>query len=992
MSDTEFPKNGPSDQEKDPTLETSFLGSDLTAGLAAAFGSEYGNDRSTRLNSSFYEPGAIIANRYRLIERIGEGGMGFVWYAEQLEPVKRKVAIKLIKPGLDSRSVLGRFEAERQALAMMDHPNIARVFDGGISETGHPFFVMELVRGTSITRWCDENKVDLRGRLELLIPVCQALHHAHQKGIIHRDIKPSNVMVAMFDGKPVPKVIDFGVAKAFGTSLTEESLHTAFGAVVGTAEYMSPEQAELNNLDIDTRSDVYSLGVLMYELLAGSPPFSRAEMADRGWHEVLRLIREVDPQLPSAKLSTSKMRANIATLRGTEPAALGKLLKSELDWIVMKSLEKERSRRYESAFAMAGDLQRYLVDEPVEACPPSRLYRTRKFVRRNFWVVVACAFIIGSLAAGIVGTSLGFIRAESQRKIAEQARSEADERAAGELAAKTEAQRLQKIAEEAEDAALESYRESTSDAIANLIGSKPELGPKERSYLENAYRRWQSFADRQGSDERSSNTRAQGNFHVGIVWARLGEHAKASTALEQSVSLWTALADRFPIKLHYKEDAAEARRLLAQALRAQGNPVAAEIELKKALQSLEDLVTKEPLQQRYRLKLGECQNAFAGLLKSQGRPEAENEYRQCLLTFENLAKDFPNERAYRFQVAQLQSNLSNFLAEAGNTTEPDRLFRAALATSRELLTYEREAPNYRHAVAERYISLGRFLRARLAKPSEAVEHLNAGIEILNELATELPSVPSYRAELADACIDVSQVLIQQGKLDSAETQLNRAIRGLDLLVSGAPRATRHQIDLSNSYGFMGKLLEARGNPTEALSWYNKAVETIKPVADRESSHGFAHQALSRRMTDRAFCLAQLGRDTPADWEAARDLIPKDGAPITQIQRSIMLLRAGKSAAATQEMNALIDAAQARIVTPPWTAIEWFDAACFFSLASREETNQQATNAARAVELLTRAVNAGFADIEHLKRDPDLSPLRELDEFKKLFENMENAGK
>ena len=902
MSDAESPENGPRNKDKDSTLESSFLRSDLTAGLAAAFGSERGTVSSGHLHSSLYESGAIIANRYRLIERIGEGGMGFVWYAEQLEPVKRKVAIKLIKPGLDSRSVLGRFEAERQALAMMDHPNIARVFDGGISETGHPFFVMELVRGTSITRWCDENKVDLRGRLELLIPVCQAIHHAHQKGIIHRDIKPSNVMVAMFDGKPVPKVIDFGVAKAFGTSLTEDSLHTAFGAVVGTAEYMSPEQAELNNLDIDTRSDVYSLGVLMYELLAGSPPFSRAEMADRGWHEVLRLIREVDPQLPSAKLSTSKMRASIATLRGTEPAALGRLLRSELDWIVMKSLEKERSRRYESASAMAGDLQRYLVDEPVEACPPSRLYRTRKFVRRNFWAVVACAFIIGSLSAGVVGTSLGFLRAESQRKIAEQARNEADERTAGEMAAKNEAQRLQKIAEEAEDAALESYRESTSDAIANLLSSKPELGPKERSYLENAHRRWQSFADRQGNDERSSNTRAQGNFHLGIVWGRLGEHAKASTAFEQTVSLWTALADRFPNKFHYREDAAEARRLLAKSLRAQGNLVAAEIELKTALQSLQDLVAKEPLQQRYRLKLGECQNTLGGLLKSQGRPEAENEYRLGLLTFENLASDFPSEPIYRFQVAQLQSNLGNLLAEAGNTTEPEQLFRAALATSRELLTREREAPDYRYAVAERYISLGRFLRARLAKPNEAVEHLNAGIEILNELATEFPSVPSYREELADACIDMSQILTQQGKLDSAETQLNRAIRDLDLLVSVAPRNTKHQIDLSTSYGFMGKLLEARGNPTEALSWYNKAVEIIKPVADRESNKSFSYEALSRRLADRACCLAQLGRDTPADWEAVRERIPEDGAPIAQIQRAIMLLRAGKSTAAVREMD------------------------------------------------------------------------------------------
>ena len=352
-------------------LEEAFQTSDVMAGLAAAFGPGTSAEAAAVRSRRLYEPGSMIAEKYRLIEQIGEGGMGFVWYAEQLAPVKRKVAIKLIKPGLDSQSVLARFEAERQALALMDHPNIARVFDGGITDLGHPFFVMELVRGTSITTWCDQNKIGLRERLELLIPVCQAIHHAHQKGVIHRDIKPSNVMVAMFDGKPVPKVIDFGVAKAFGANLTDLSLHTAFGAVVGTAEYMSPEQAQLNNLDIDTRSDVYSLGVLMYELLAGSTPFPHAELVERGWQEALRVIRDVDPLRPSIRLSTSKMRASIAALRGVEPSELGKLLRSELDWVIMKTLEKDRARRYESASALAWDLQRYLQDEPVDACPPS---------------------------------------------------------------------------------------------------------------------------------------------------------------------------------------------------------------------------------------------------------------------------------------------------------------------------------------------------------------------------------------------------------------------------------------------------------------------------------------------------------------------------------------------------------------------------------------------------------------------------------------------
>ena len=411
-------QNLPDEMAGEPAKQVPEGSLDLEAGLAAAYGPNASPESKSDRSSSFYQPGAIVADKFRLIEPIGEGGMGTVWYAEQTAPVKRKVAIKLIKAGLDSQSVLTRFEAERQALALMDHPNIAKVFDGGVTEFGQPFFVMELVKGTSITTWCDQNKIGPRERLELLIPVCQAIHHAHQKGIIHRDIKPSNVMVALFDGKPVPKVIDFGVAKAFGATLTEMSLHTAFGAVVGTAEYMSPEQAQLNNVDIDTRSDVYSLGVLMYELLAGSTPFPRAELAERGWHEALRVIRDVDPPLPSLRLSTSKMRASIAAQRGIEPGELGKLLKSELDWVIMKSLEKDRARRYETAFGMAQDIERFLQNEPVDACPPSAGYKFRKFVRRNRASAIAASLVLIALVAGLVGTSWQAIRATRAERAA----------------------------------------------------------------------------------------------------------------------------------------------------------------------------------------------------------------------------------------------------------------------------------------------------------------------------------------------------------------------------------------------------------------------------------------------------------------------------------------------------------------------------------------------------------------------------------------------
>jgi serine/threonine protein kinase/tetratricopeptide (TPR) repeat protein len=360
---------------------------------------------------------------YKLIEPIGEGGMGTVWMAQQAAPVRRLVAVKLIKAGMDSRQVIARFEAERQALALMDHPNIARVLDAGATPEGRPYFAMELVKGIPITRYCDERRMSVRERLELFVPVCQAVQHAHQKGIIHRDLKPSNVLVAPYDGVPVVKVIDFGVAKAAGQPLTERTLATGLGAVVGTLEYMSPEQAELNNLDIDTRSDIYSLGVLLYELLTGTTPLPRKRLEAAAFEEVLRIIREEEPPRPSARLSTTDELPSIAANRGAEPGRLSGLVRGELDWIVMKALEKDRGRRYETASGFATDVQRHLADEPVLAGPPSAWYRLRKFVRRNIGLVLAVSLVVLALVGGIVGTTVGLVRAEQARKTADEERA-----------------------------------------------------------------------------------------------------------------------------------------------------------------------------------------------------------------------------------------------------------------------------------------------------------------------------------------------------------------------------------------------------------------------------------------------------------------------------------------------------------------------------------------------------------------------------------------
>jgi len=364
--------------------------------------------------------GTVVAARYKVLEPIGEGGMGTVWLAQQTEPVRRKVALKLIKPGMDTKEVVARFSAERQALALMDHPNISKVLDGGVTDQGRPFFVMELVRGTPITEYCDRARLAVRDRLGLFVQVCQAVQHAHQKGVIHRDVKPSNVLVTEQDGKPVAKVIDFGVAKAVGQQLTANTVYTRLMQLVGTPLYMSPEQAQLSAVDVDTRADIYSLGVILYELLIGTTPFDQERLKTAGHDEIRRIIREEEPIRPSTRLSTLGQAAEtVSSKRGSDARKLSALCRGELDWIVMKSLEKDRNRRYETVSALAQDVQRYLNDEPVLACPPSFGYRLGKFLRRNKGPVLAAALVLLALVSGAIGLVFGLMwrHAEQARKL-----------------------------------------------------------------------------------------------------------------------------------------------------------------------------------------------------------------------------------------------------------------------------------------------------------------------------------------------------------------------------------------------------------------------------------------------------------------------------------------------------------------------------------------------------------------------------------------------
>jgi tetratricopeptide (TPR) repeat protein len=957
--------------------------------------------------------------------------MGTVWMAEQAQPVRRLVALKVIKAGLDSAQVVARFEAERQALALMDHPHIAKVFDGGTTASGRPYLVMELVKGTPLTKYCDEHRLTPRQRLELFVPVCQALQHSHQKGIIHRDVKPSNVLVAPYDGVPVVKVIDFGVAKAIGQPLTEQTLDTGFGALVGTLEYMSPEQAELNNRDIDTRSDVYSLGVLLYELLTGTTPMAKDRLKQTPLPEALRLIREQDPPRPSTRLSESKgSLPAVSAQRQTEPGKLTRLVRGELDWIVMKALEKDRERRYETANGLAKDVQRYLNDEPVQAGPPGAGYRVRKFVRRHRGPVLAAAAMLGLLLAGVAGSTWQAVRAtQAEREVTgEQVKTQA---ALTERTAALAAERTAKTqARQALDALID-------DVLETLFAQQPELGEAEKAYLRKVLASYEAITQELGETAEARDLRARGYYRVALLRNRLGEPDEAGW--RQAVALLEQLAAELPKVPKYRNGLARCQNSLGIDLAGLGKRAEAETALRRALDLRKKLADDFPKVAAYRQELAVSNSDLANLLRRQRKyADAVKAYRQAVSLNEQLATASPT---YRPALARSRCNLAFLLRERGEyAAEAEELFRQALSVQEKRVAEFPVVPRGRVELADSYHGLGPVL-ARLRKPEEAEKALRQALDLRKKLADDYPKVLLYRRNLAASYNDLGNTLRLLGKYPEAEAPLRQAINLREKLVAEAGARPGYPQELARSYDNLGivlvalrkpqeaekafrqalglrkkladdypkvaeygselaatrmnlgNLLRLHGRPDQALPLYDEALVLLQPLHQQQPNDALTRDRLFRTHWGRAQVLGALKRfaEALADWDRAVELAPPADRPRIQLDRARAWVRAGKVAEAVADAAALTkDAA-----TPGARCCE---AACVFSLASAaaQEAGQREAYAGGALALLRRAQSAGFfkdrAKVEHLKKDTDLDVLRSREDFKKFVTELEAAAK
>jgi serine/threonine protein kinase/tetratricopeptide (TPR) repeat protein len=984
------------------------------------------------------QPGTVIGS-YKLLEQIGEGGFGMVFMAEQQQPVRRNVALKVLKAGMDTRQVVARFEAERQVLALMSHPNIAQVFDGGATAGGRPYFVMELVKGMPITDYCDQDRLTPRQRLELFLDVCQAVQHAHQKGIIHRDLKPSNILVTRHDaGAPaVVKVIDFGIAKATGQQVTDKTLFTNFAELIGTPLYLSPEQAGLSPGapgDVDTRSDIYSLGVVLYELLTGTTPFDRQRFKEVDHDEMRRIIREEEPPRPSTRLSTLGLAATtVSNKRQSDQGRLCRLFRGELDWIVMKCLEKDRNRRYETASALAADVQRYLRDEPVQACPPSTFYRFQKLARRNkgtLATLIALGLILLTALVGLTATLVAVKRGSDETKAALSA----------------EAKRRKQTR-----AALDAM---ASSVIEEWFKKQDKLGPEQKEFLAGALKHYEEFAADTAEDEESRAGVADAYRRVGIIRHLVAQHVESQAALQHSCQSYAALVDDFPANPEYREKLADAELLLAQAQKAAGKYQAAEGAFRRALDLYaqlangsvatpglrhnsasayaayglllaqahrfadaeaaydraigirQQLVSEFPATPGYQTDLAHVRTYRALLFQQTARvSRAEEELLEARTVQEQLVHDFPRNPDYRRDAALTHDSLGILLARIGRAKEAEEAYRRALQLRRQLAAEYPAVIGYTQELAKSHNNLALLLE-EAKRNTEAEESHRAAIAILKQLSLDFPDTPDFRRDLARSQGNLGILLKKLNRLVEAETVYREALQTRRQLAGDFPDIPAQRQDLAVTLNNLATLLRDTGRPKEAEQAYREALALHKELAERYAADPEHQNQVAGTMVNLGRFL-YMQRSYSAARELLDDAVPYHRAALQANPRHVgyrffyrnnrwrlteTLIALKEHAAAAIAAQEFLDAATAPQQDP-------FQVACLLAacvtLALNDDRLESGARLAlaqsygdRATAALRQAVDHGFKELDKIRKSPDLDPLRTRGDFNKLLAEAE----
>ncbi len=749
-------------------------------------------------------PGTVVGP-YKLLEQIGQGGFGVVFMAEQQRPMRRKVALKILKPGMDSKQVIARFEAERQALALMDHPNIARVLDGGETGSGRPYFVMELVRGFPVTQFCDDNRLPVAERLELFIHVCQAVQHAHVKGIIHRDLKPSNILVTLHDGIPVVKVIDFGIAKALGQQLTDKTLFTNFAQFVGTPLYMSPEQAEMSGLDVDTRSDIYSLGVLLYELLTGTTPFDRDRLRTASYDEIRRIIREEEPARPSKRLSSlGPALTQVSARRNCDPRRLSRLFRGELDWIVMKALEKDRNRRYDTASALAADVQHYLHGEPIQACPPTATYKLRKYARKHRKAFLLATGFMALLVVGAGISAWQAVRAivAEQGAVRERKRAEANFR----------------LARDAVDRYFTKVSESPALKTIGLENLRKDLLLQAKEFYER-------FITEQPEETGLQADLGKAYGRLGKICATLGETAAAEAQYEKAIAIFEALTHKEPGDAEHLRSLAHAQRELGQMLRATSRPEKARVFLEQAATVAETLAHQYADQPAYRHELALAYHALAGLGATKRWPSSEEAYQAAIRIEEELIQGDPDDSGqYRSTLAASAGDLAEIYRVAGKA-QAETYFRRAMHTYKDLARMFPQEESYQHNLATQYHGLSSFYQdTHHLKQAEAP--LQEAVAIAEQLVRAHPEVLDYAVLLANSYSRLARLANNRGNPRDVQAWSAKGVKVMQRVIAKEPRHLQARRELNDLW--IGQAVALAQH-----SEYVQAAKTADEVARQE---------------------------------------------------------------------------------------------------------------------------------------------------------------